>query len=146
MKNWIFILFLSLGFAVNAQRHVIHEGKAYEVKRKSIFSDGADITHTLHKDKKDYIFKTHKSQVRADKRAEKARKKQEKAQKKAARDLKKKQKAQKRYLKVTKRLEKNQTKYDRLKERGRLSPKAEEKWLKRLDRYKQNAEKLRKRL
>lgn len=145
MKNWIFIFFLSLGFALNAQ-HVIHEGTAYEVKGKSIFSNGADVTNTLHTDKKNTIFKTHKSQVRADKRAEKARKKQEKAQKRAAKDLKKKQKAQDRYLKATKRLEQNQAKYDRLKERGRLSPNAEDKWLKKLDRYKKNVEKRRKSL
>lgn len=145
MKNWILIFFLSLGFALNAQ-HVIHEGTAYEVKGKSIFSNGVDVTQTLHSDKKNTIFKLHKNKVRGDKRAEKARKKQEKAQKKAAKNLKKKQKAQDRYLKATKKLEKNEAKYNRLKERGKLSPNAEDQWLKKLDRFKKDVEKKRKNL
>ncbi|MBO3099076.1 hypothetical protein [Gelidibacter pelagius] len=145
MKNWMFIFFMSLGIMANAQ-HVISEGVAYEVKGKSVFKEGIDITHTLDKSKKDQIIKTHKNKLRADKRAEKARKKQEKARKKAAKDLKRKQKAQDRYLKATKRLEQNQAKYDRLKERGRISPKDDEKWLKKLDRFKTNVEKRRKKL
>lgn len=145
MRNWIFIFFLSLGFALNAQ-HVIHDGTAYEVKGRSIFSNGENVTDALHVDEKNTIFRTHKSQVRADKRAEKAKKKQEKAHKKAAKDLKRKQKAQDRYLKATKKLQRNQAQYDRLKERGKLSPNAEDKWLKKLDRYKKNVEKRRKSL
>lgn len=145
MRILIFIFFLSLGITVNAQ-HIISDGVAYEVKGKSIFKGGIDITHTLDKNKKDNIFKTHKSQARAERRAEKARKKQDKAHKKAAKDLKRKQKSQDRYLKATKKLEQNEAKYNRLKERGKLSPNAEEKWLKKLDRFKKDVEKRRKNL
>ena len=53
---------------MNAQ-HVISDGKAFEVKGKSIFSGGNDVTQTLDQDKKDYIFKTHKNQVKANKKA-----------------------------------------------------------------------------
>lgn len=145
MKNWIVIFFLSLGFAVNAQ-HVIHEGTAYEVKGKSIFSNGTDVTHDLDQDEKNHILKAHKSQVKADKKIEKARKKKEKADKKAAKNLKKKQKAQDKYLKATKKLEKNEAKYNKLKDAGKLSPNAEEKWLKKLDRFKKDVDKKRKKL
>lgn len=145
MKNWIVILFLSLGIAVNAQ-HVIHEGTAYEVKGKSIFSNGADITHTLHKDKKDYIFKTHKNHVKANKKEEKAIKKQDKAQKKAEKELKKKGKALSKFNKASQKMEQNQVKYNKLKERGKLSPNDDVKWLKKLDGLKKNVEKSRKSL
>lgn len=145
MRIWILIFFLSLGITTHAQ-HVISDGVAYEVKGKSIFKEGIDITQTLDKSKKDAIFKTHKNKVRADKRAEKARKKQEKAQRKAAKELKRKQRAQDRYLKATKKLEQNQAKYNRLKERGKLSPNAEDQWLKKLDRFKKDVDKKRKSL
>jgi hypothetical protein len=145
MRIWIFIFFMSLGIIANAQ-HVVSEGVAYEVKGKSIFKEGIDITHSLDKTQKDRILKTHRTKIRSEKRAERARKKQEKARKKAAKDLKRKQKAQNRYLKATKKLEQNELKYNRLKERGRLSPKDEEKWLKKLDRFKKDVEKRRKSL
>lgn len=145
MRIWILIFFVSLGFTVNAQ-HVIHEGKAYEVKGKSIFSNGNEVTHDLDQDQKDHIFKTHKGNVKADKKAEKARKKKEKAQKKAEKNLKKKQKAQDKYTKATKKLDQNESKYKRLKEQGKLSPNDEEKWLKKLDRFKKDVEKRRKKL
>lgn len=145
MKTWIIIFFLSFGYMVHAQ-HIVSEGVAYEVKGKSIFKGGIDITHTLDKEKKDNIFKTHKNQKKVTKRAEKAKKKQDKAHKKAAKDLKKKQKAQRKYLKATKRLQQDEAKFKRLKERGHLSPNAEEKWLKKLDRSKKNVEKIRKKL
>jgi hypothetical protein len=43
-------------------------------------------------------------------------------------------------------MEQTQEKYDKLKQRGKLSPKDEEKWLKKIENYKDDAEKARKKL
>ncbi|TDU43181.1 hypothetical protein BXY82_0588 [Gelidibacter sediminis] len=147
MKNWIIVLFLCLGTLVSAQE-VISNGKVYEVKGKSIFKDGIDITASLESSEKDAIFKTLKNQQKeasraeaARKKLEKAAKKSEKAQKRAANELKKKQKAQDKFEKAAKRLEQNQEKYERLKMRGKLSPNDDAKWLKKLERYTKDLDK-----
>ena len=152
MRIWIIILFLCLGATVNAQE-VIKEGKVYEVKGKTVFQDGVDITSSLLSDEKNDLFKSAKQQLRdaksaekAQKKLEKAAKKAEKAQKKAEKELKKKEKALSKFNKATKKLEQNQNKYEKLKNRGKLSPNAEAKWLKKLDRYKRDLEKARRKI
>ncbi len=152
MKIWICILFLSLGITAHAQ-HVISNGVAYEVKGKAIYKEGVDITSTLLKGEKDQIFQTFKKQQRgvkdaesARKRLEKAARKSEKSEKRAVKELRNKQKAQDKYNKATKKLQQNQAKYNRLKERGKLSPNAEDQWLKKIDRFKKDVEKRRKNL
>lgn len=152
MRIWMIIFFLGLGLSVNAQE-VISNGQVYEVKGKAIFQDGADITATLLTDERDQIFKTLKNNLKDVKDVEKARKKLEKAaknaeksQKKAEKALKKQQKVQAKFKKATQKLEQNQNKYDKLKNRGKLSPNDEAKWLKKLDGYKKDLEKARKKL
>ncbi len=140
MKTWIVIMFLSLGSFMNAQQVVI-KGKAYEVKGKAIFKDGAEVTTSLLKNEKDHIFKTLKTQTRDAKRAEKAQKRLEKSHKKAQKQLKEKQKAQSRFNKAKKRLDQNKAKYEKLKAAGKLSPNADEKWIKKLNGYTKDLEK-----
>lgn len=152
MRIWIIIFLVGLGFTANAQE-VISQGKVYDVIGKSIFQDGVDITSTLLTDERDHIFKALKSQVKYAKHAEKARRKLEKAaknaekgQKKATKALKQKQKAQNKFTKASKKLKQNQEKYNKLKFRGKLSPHDEAKWLKKLEGYKKDLEKTKRKL
>jgi membrane carboxypeptidase/penicillin-binding protein len=152
MKLWILLLFLGFGFAANAQQ-VISNGVAYEVKGKAIFKDGVDVTETLsveqQKEIKSTLDKKLKEASKAEKaikKAEKEAKKAEKAQKRAEKDLKLKQKAQDRFERASKNLSKNQEKYEKLKRKGKLSPNDEIKWLKKLEDYKEDLDKAKKKL
>lgn len=152
MKIWMIIFFLGLGITAHSQE-VIKDGKAYEVKGKAIFHDGVDITADLLSDEKSAIFKSHKAFIKETKAAEKAQKKAEKAfknaekaQKKAEKELKNKEKALEKFNKATRKLEQNQIKYETQKNKGRLSPNDESKWLKKLDGYKRNVEKARRKI
>ncbi|MGC1633589.1 MAG: hypothetical protein WA749_15880 [Gelidibacter sp.] len=152
MKIWMIVFFLGLGITVNAQ-NVIKDGKVYEVKGKSIFHEGEDITLSLLTGEKADILKTHKNLVKeakaaekAKKRAEKARKDTEKAKKKAEKALKQKQKAQDQVNKASRKFDQQQDKYQKLKNSGKLSPNDDAKWLKKLNKYKNNLEKARTKL
>lgn len=152
MKIWMIVFFLGLGITVNAQ-NVIKDGKVYEVKGKSIFHKGEDITLSLLSGEKADIFKTHKNLVKeakaaekAKKRAEKATKNAEKAKKKAEKALKQKQKAQDQVNKASRKFDQQQDKYQKLKNSGKLSPNDDAKWLKKLNGYKNNLEKARTKL
>lgn len=145
MRIWMIIFFLGLGLSLNAQ-HVINNGKVYQVKGKSIFHEGNDVTSTLNKENKDNIFKSHKNNSKATKNAEKAKKKQDKIHDQTVKDLKNKQKAQDKFNKATKKLDQNQEKYDKLKAKGKLSPNDEAKWQKKLEGYKKDLEKTKKNL
>ena len=50
MKFWILLLFLTFGLNSYAQQ-VEHEGVKYEVKGKTIYQDGKDVTATLSAEK-----------------------------------------------------------------------------------------------
>lgn len=146
------IMLLSLGLAVQAQE-VISNGQVYEVKGKAIFQDGVDITSTLQTEEKDKIFKIFNDESKNLKAAEKARKKLEKsakeaqkAQKKAEKALKKKQKAEDQFKKASKKLKEHQSKFDKLKAKGKLSPNDEAKWLKKLEGYKKDVEKAKRKI
>ena len=152
MRIWIIILFLGLGITASAQQ-VIHEGKVHDIKGKSIFHNGVDVTSSLEPAEREGIFKKFKNQQKDDKNAEKARKKREKsvkknekAQKQAEKSLKQKQKAQDNFNKATKKLNQNQDKYNKLKEKGKLSPNDEAKWMKKLESYKMDVNKATKKL
>lgn len=149
MRIWMILLFIGLGITVNAQT-VTKDGKAYEVKGKSIFHEGVDVTADLLSDEKSYIFKTHKDFVKAEKKAEKERKKIEKEAKKAEKERKKAEKELKRRNKAidnlnkkTRKFDQNQDKYNRLKNRGDLSPNEDAKWMKKLNKLKHDVEKAR---
>ena len=152
MRIWLITFFLGLGLTATAQQ-VIYEGKVHEVTGKAIFQDGVDITSSLHTDERKSIYKTLKNQLKEEKNVEKAKKRQEKAlkkaeksQKKVEKTLKQKQKAQDKFNKATKKLEQNQDKYQKLKGRGKLSPNAEAKWLKKINGYKKDLDKATKKL
>lgn len=152
MRIWMIIYFLGLGITVNAQQ-VIHNGKIHEVKGKVIFHEGEDITSSLHTDERESIFKKLKKQLKEDKNAEKAInqrendiKKAQKSQSKAEKALKQKQKANDKFNMASKKLNQNQDKYQKLKDKGKLSPNDEAKWLKKLEGFKKDVEKSRRKL
>lgn len=118
MKFWFVLLFIGMGHFVNAQEVIPEE-----------------VTNEIP------ILKTNSK-----KENEKALKKAQKAQKKAEKELKAKQRAQDNFEKATKKLEQNQTKYEKLKNKGKLSPNDEEKWLKSLNKYKKEVESAQKKL
>ncbi len=108
MKFWILLLFMGMSFFVNAQE-IEHEGVKYEIKGKSIFQDGKDVTATLSVERKEQLMAIHEKSKAALKEAEVAKKlaadkqkevekaasKLEKEQKQADKALKDAQKAQK---------------------------------------------------
>ncbi|MFC0603198.1 hypothetical protein [Winogradskyella pulchriflava] len=162
MKYYIILLFLSLSLSSFAQK-VEKDGKTYEVKKEKIFVDGKEVTETLNNEEKQAILnkaatisekmkkqekaeKAAKKLEKEHKKAEKAQKKAEKAQKKAEKELKKREKLQKNYEKAQSSLEKAQSKYEKLKKKGKLSPVDEGKWLEKIEKLTEKAEKAKKKL
>jgi len=162
MKYSIFIFIFMFSIALNAQ-DIEKAGKTYEVKNERIFLDGKDVTETLSLEDKTAILKQasialEKNKLKESalketeklekekKKAEKAQKKAEKAQKKAEKALKQQLKAQKRLDKATKKLESSQKKYEKLKRKGKLSPQDETKWLDRIEGYKEDIVKAKKKI
>ncbi|PWK20317.1 hypothetical protein [Xanthomarina spongicola] len=68
------------------------------------------------------------------KKSQNNQKKAEKSQKRAEKALRKKEQAQKAFNKSNKKLENTQNKYEALKNKGKLSPLDESKWLKKIER------------
>ncbi|XMO88408.1 hypothetical protein AAFN75_08935 [Algibacter sp. AS12] len=162
MKYLLIVLFLGLGFVVNAQ-DVNFNGEPYEIKKDKIFKAGVDVTETLSEEDKAGVlaaFNSKMAQIKnaeeTKKRVEKAEKEQEKAekeqkqaekkQKKAEKELKKSQKAQSKYDKAAKKHKDALSKYEKLKSKGKLSPVDEEKWLDKIEKYKEASAKAKKKL
>ncbi|PWH83610.1 hypothetical protein DIS18_03390 [Algibacter marinivivus] len=162
MRILLVVLFMSLGFLLNAQ-DVSFNGVTYEIKKDRIFKDSVDVTDVLSVDEKAEIraaFDKKMTQIAASeetkKRIEKAEKEQEKAekdqkraekkQKKAEKALKKKEKAQSNFDKSTKKHKDAIKKYEKLKKKGKLSPQDEEKWLEKINKYKEASAKAKKKL
>ena len=158
MKYLIVVFFLTFGLVANAQK-VESNGTEYKVKGEKIFKNGEDVTDLLteaeklqiknalaEKIKKEKANKE-KEKVKSDlKKKEKKHKKSEKKQKKAEKELKQNEKANSRFIKAERKYEKEQKKYNRLKDKGKLSPVAEEKMLKKLKKLKSNLDKTKRKL
>lgn len=149
------LLFLGFAFGLQAQE-VNFNGNTYKIKGKKILLEGTDVTTELSAENKTEIWtafnkqeaveKAQKEAEKAQKKAERAQKKAEKAQKKAEKELKAKQKAQSKFENAQKNYKKSVAKYERLKNRGKLSPNNEAKWLKKLDGLKEDIEKAKRNL
>jgi hypothetical protein len=154
VKLFIAIVCLFMVALVNAQQ-IEHEGKEYRVKGEKIFLNDVDVTADLSADEQLVIKnklknkiateKRLKSAEKAQKQAENKQKKAEKKQKQAEKALKRSEKAQKNYENAMEKYSDAQKKYEKLKNKGKLSPVDEEKWLKKLENLKENVEKNRKR-
>ncbi len=154
VKLFIAIVCFFMVALVNAQK-IEHEGKEYHVKGEKILLNGVDITADLSADEQLVIKnklknkiateKRLKSAEKAQKQAENKQKKAEKKQKQAEKELKRSEKAQKNYENAMEKYSDAQKKYEKLKNKGKLSPVDEEKWIKKLENLKDNVEKNRKR-
>lgn len=131
---------------VHAQK-INHQGKVYEVKKDRIFLKGKDISQTLSATEASAIkdalrHKVTLEKVQAEKKKiEKKLKAAEKEQRKTAIQAKKRAKTQAKLAKHQDKLRKETKKFETLKDKGRLSPIDEKKWLKKLDKYKVRVQK-----
>ena len=155
MKHVIYTLCLLVGFTLSAQE-VMKDGKIYEVKKGKIYLEDKDVTETFSPEERAAMVSKLKANTKSDKvkekqakrvkKAEKAAKKAEKKQKKAEKALKKKKKAKASRDKYQAKLQKTQNKYERLKSKGKLSPVAEEKMLKKIEKLKEGLAKAERKL
>ena len=155
VKLFIAIVCLFMVTILNAQQ-IEHEGKEYRVKGEKIILNGVEVTADLSADeqlviknklkKKIALDKKIKSAEKAQKQAENKQKKAEKKQKQAEKELKKREKIQKNYKNAQQKYSAAQNKYEKLKNRGKLSPVDETKWLKKLESLKESLDKNEKRL
>lgn len=148
------IALVSLLVSCATKHEVITEsGEVYEVQGDKFFNQGKEVTNLITEEDKEGIVATlnkrltTEAEIAAEQSAlqeaqdysEELRKDAEKAQKKAKKEanalekkLKSEKKARDNYIKSSKELKKAQAKYDRLHDKGKLSPKDEEKWTKKL--------------
>ena len=155
VKLFIAIVCLFMVTILNAQQ-IEHNGKEYRVKGEKIFLNGVEVTADLSADEQLVIKNKLKNKIATDKKiksaqkaqnkAENKQKKAEKKQKQAEKELKKREKTQKNYENAQQRYSDAQNKYEKLKNRGKLSPVDEAKWLKKLENLKENLDKNEKRM
>lgn len=153
----------------SSERVITSDGTVYELKGSKIINDGIDVAESLSEERKAEIESVleaqRKAKIEALKRQEELDKKQkelEKVQKEAEKkrkeaeekrkeiekkqaDLEKKLKAQEKareaYLKAEKRLASKLERYEKLKAKGKLSPRDEEKWQKRFEGWEEDLKK-----
>lgn len=158
MKYLLLIVFLGIGIIANAQK-VESNGTVYKVKGEKIFKNGEDVTDLLteaeklqinatlkEKIKKEDVLEKGKKAKKDHKKGEKRHKKAEKKQKDAEKALKKNQKIQDRFEKAERKYQKEQKKFTRLKDKGKLSPVAEDKMLKKLEKLNGELDKAKRKL
>lgn len=162
MKYILVALMLGFGFFSNAQE-IERNGKKYIVKKDRIFHDGNDVTATFSLEEQSKIkeeFSILKAEIKLKekeekrlkniekerKQLEKDKKRAESKQKKAEKELKQKQKLQSNFEKASKNYAQARSKYQRLKERGKLSPVDEAKWLKKIESLNEKVKKAENRL
>lgn len=118
------------------------EKKKIEKAEKKAEKQAENEKKKIEKEKK----KAEKEKEKAKKEAEKEKKELAKEKKELAKKEKNAQKAKDKFNNANDNYEDNLAKYEKLKSKGKLSPNAEDKWLKKIDGLKQNIEKARRRL
>ena len=155
MKLVAVLLFLGLTFSTQAQE-INYNGTIYKIKGKTILQEKTDVTATLSAEEQSGIWDVFNKQkaldkeraetAKAIKKAEKEKKNAEKKQKQAEKELKAKQKAQSKFNTANDDYNKAIKKFEKLKDKGKLSPNNEEKWLKKIDNLNRTVEKSRRKL
>lgn len=162
LKSILPIVLLGLFFACGSSEKVITEnGKVYEVKGNTFFNNGVNVTEQLTENEKDIIRTTLQKRKEAEriviekqetiaaeqdrlktiqKEARLKEKELEKQQKALQKKLDAKEDVRQDFLKAKQRLKDKQEKYQELKAKGKLSPRDEEKWQKRLTDLEQKQE------
>lgn len=160
----VFVLFF--GFAIASQAQDVNfNGNTYTIKGKKILMEGADVTTVLSAENQAGVWQAFKEQealLKAQEQAIKAEKELEKAEKAAAKEAKKlekerkaiekekkrvekflkaKEKAQSNFEDATKNYNNGVEKYEKLKNKGKLSPNDEAKWLKKINKLQENLQK-----
>jgi chromosome segregation ATPase len=151
----VLVLFLALTLTAQAQQ-VDYNGNTYKIKGKTILKDKEDVTNTLSVEDQTGIFEAlskqkaieaeRKEAEKAIKKAESEQKKAEKKQKKAEKELKAKEKAQSNFEDANDDYIKAISKYEKLKNRGKLSPNDEAKWLEKIQDLKEDIDKAKRKL
>ncbi|MFV0540811.1 MAG: hypothetical protein ACK5MZ_06185 [Aestuariibaculum sp.] len=148
MKFWIVALFMGFAFLSQAQQIEV-QGETFHVKGKTFLKNGEDVTESLSLEKKTEIrnaLDKQKEVKKVQEQTEKAREQAEKAQKKAEKTKMQAEKAEANYNKAQNKHSSTVSKYEKLKNKGKLSPVDEEKWLKKIDKLDKNVQKTRKKL
>lgn len=129
--------------AINVNNAELMKVKAAEVKAQQ-----AAKAEQKARKQADKVNKAEEKAAKAEKKAikeeEKAKKEMEKAQKeakKAEKALKKKEKLQSNFVKVGEKHTNANLKYEKLKNKGKLSPVDEQKWIKKIDKLKSKLDK-----
>ncbi|MFB9055452.1 hypothetical protein ACFFU9_01740 [Mariniflexile ostreae] len=155
MKHWIIILVFGFCVHVSAQ-DINHNGTMYTVKGKTILKEGKDVTETLALEEQQSIkaalaekkkeAKAIEKREKELKKAEKEQKKVEKKQKQAEKALKQKEKIRSKFEKSVKKHDQAVNTYEKLKNKGKLSPIDESKWLKKIEKLRVAREKIKRKL
>ena len=116
--------------------------KKYIVKKDRILHEGNDVTATFSLEEQAKIKDEFSNLVEGIK----LKQKEVKDSKKSEKELNQKEKAQSNYEKAIKNYSQAQSKYEKLKEKGKLSPKDEAKWLKKQESLNEKLEKAEKKM
>ncbi len=137
----------------SSERVIMADGSVYTLKKNSYYKKGKDVTETLTREQKDAIKETRDKRLEVERLAQqeqgKLKEEQENIEKalKEAREKQKeiesnqdeltdiieaREKAREAVLKAKDKSLKQQQRYQKLKEKGKLSPLDEEKWLNKL--------------
>jgi len=156
LKNLSLILVTLLVSCGSTERVITADGSIYEVKGNKIMNAGADVSETLTDEQKASINQLMKEQQKAAaeakqlqkelddkqarletarKEADKKRTELEEKQEALKEKLEAKEDASSKYVKAKARLADKLNKYKRLKDKGKLSPRDEEKWQEKLKDY-----------
>ncbi|EGV42299.2 hypothetical protein BZARG_485 [Bizionia argentinensis JUB59] len=167
-------LVFSLSACATKHQVITESGEIYQVQGDKFFNQGKEVTSLISAEDKDGIITTlnkrleseaevaaqqkalqdaqdHSEELRKD--AEKAQKEAIKAQKKAKKEsealqkrLKNEKKTRDNYVKSRNELKKAQSKYEKLHDKGKLTPKDEYKWAKKLNKLTKDFDKAEKKL
>lgn len=151
LSVFVALLLLSCG---STESVITEDGKIYEVKGDTFKTNGLDVTDQLTNDEKERIKiklqekidsrealekrqKELKSKAEELEKTQKETKKKQEELEELQKEFERKQKEKKEvtanYIKAKKELEKQNEKYERLKEKGKLSPRDETDWKEKLD-------------
>jgi chromosome segregation ATPase len=148
----VFIIFMTA--CSSGERIITDDGKIYTVKGSKIKADGIDVTETLTEeeknkiedlvdskvqereaaeDRQDELEEKKEAQEKIEEEAEKCQEEIEKKQEELEKKRERKQEIREAYVEAKRRLEDKKDKYENLKEKGKLSPRDEAKWQKKIE-------------
>lgn len=161
-KTIAILLFTTAIFGCSSTEKVIKDGNVYTLKGNKILTNGVDVSETLSSEEKNAIQSILKERLAAEKAAdelteaneakqkelERVQEKAEAKQKELEKQLKEredkieaKEDAREDFLKANEKLMDDTAKYQELHDAGKLSPRDEDKWAKKLQKLQENKDK-----